>query len=174
MSRIGLSSIQGALLADPILGYQSQLSIYTIPGGGDGQGLSIRTRVSSIPGLKFDDVLVHLHGVELKFAGMPKYSHSLKLTVLETRDLVTRTALVNWMNTARNLKATTGSYKSQYATTATLEIYDDAENVIQTIIFYGVYPESIDDHGLDGASSAPIEYGINLSYDYWSDSVESE
>ena len=61
MSRIGLSSIQGALLADPILGYQSQLSIYTIPGGGDGQGLSIRTRVSSIPGLKFDDVLVQMY-----------------------------------------------------------------------------------------------------------------
>lgn len=170
MSRIGLKEVTG--LVDPVSQYQFELIIPNVPGGGDGRSLALTCQTSSLPGKSLDDMPSTLHGIDLKFAGRPMYSHTLQAQFLVVRDLKTNDALRDWMNYARSIKNTAGTYKTQYSTQATMLVYDAAQAVVRTITLYGVFPQTIDDQAVDGSSSAPITVSCTFSYDYFFDGNE--
>lgn len=152
-------------LPDPLLSYNFDLIVPIVPGGGDAKGLTIRCKSTSIPGTSVDDVTVSLHGVDLKYAGRQMWSHTLQATYQETRDMLVRFALKQWIEFARNTRQNSGEYKANYATNADLVLYDDAGNPIRTIRLEGFFPQTMDDASLDGASSTPVEISVTFAYD---------
>ncbi len=164
MARVGLSDV--VALPDPLLTYQFEWYIPSIPGGGDGSGLKTRCRTASIPGETKEEVEVTLHGVTLKYAGRTTYTHEITLEFQETRDVYVMTRLRNWLAYSRNILNTTGSYKSQYAATSFLYLYDDTQTVVSTIKLYNSFIKSLQDVNLDGTQSQPLQVSGILSYDY--------
>lgn len=170
MSRIGLKEVTG--LVDPVSQYQFELIIPNVPGGGDGRSIAVTCQTTSLPGKSLDDVTSTLHGIDLKFAGRPMYSHTLQAQFLVVRDMKTNQAIRDWMNYARSIKNTAGTYKTQYSTQATMLVYDAAQAVVRTITLYGFFPQTMDDQAVDGSSSAPVTLSTTFAYDYWMDSDE--
>ncbi len=164
MARVGLADVNS--LPDPILQYQAEWYIPTIPGSGDGKGLKIRCRSFPMPGEQKDEVEVTLHGVTLKYAGRTTYSHDAQLTFIETRDIYVMTRLKGWLAYSRDILNTAGTYKTQYSATSFMYLYDDAENVIATLKLYNSFLKSMDDVSTDGSSSTPLEVNATLSYDW--------
>ena len=162
--RIGLPDI--AALPDPLLQYQAELFVPTIPGSGSGTGLKTRLKTFAIPGEEKEDVEVTLHGVTLKYAGRTTYTHTMSLTFIETRDIYVMTQLKAWLAYSRNILQTQGTYKSQYSTTAYISLYDDTETVVQTIKIFGSFMQSMTEVNLDGSVSSPVEVTAQLYYDY--------
>lgn len=152
-------------LPDPLLSYNFDLIIPVVPGGGDGKGLTVRCKSTSLPGTSVDDVTVSIHGVDLKYAGKQLWTHTLQVQYQETRDMLVSTALKRWIEFARNTRQNTGSYKVNYETTADLVLYDDAVKVIRTIRLEGFFPQTMDDAALDGSSSTPVEISATFFYD---------
>lgn len=152
-------------LPDPLLSYNFDLIIPIVPGGGDGKGLTIRCKSTSIPGTSVEDVTVSLHGIDLKYAGRQMWQHTLSVNYQETRDMTVRFAIKSWIEFARNSRQNTGDYKVNYETVADLVLYDDAAKPIRTIRMDGFFPQNMDDASLDGSSSTPVEMTITFNYD---------
>lgn len=164
MARVGLADINS--LPDPLQSYQMEWYIPTIPGAGDGKGLKIRCRSFPIPGEQKDDVEVTLHGVTLKYAGRTTYSHDMALTFIETRDVYVMTRLKGWLAYSRDIINTAGTYKSQYAATSFIYMYDDALNVVSTVKLFNSFLKTMDDITTDGTASTPLEVNATISYDW--------
>jgi selenophosphate synthase len=165
--RIGFADVSS--LPDPLLQYQFELIIPTIPGQGSGQGLAIRCKTSSLPGKQQEDVEVTLHGVTTKYSGRTTFTHDLPATFVETRDMYVRDTLNKWLDFKRDIVNTTGNYKSLYATTALMLVYDDTNKVIRTIKMLNFFIKAFDDTGMDGSASTAVEPNATFSYDLWKD-----
>lgn len=163
MARVGLSNILA--LPDPLLGYQAELYVPTIPGSGAGDGLKTRLKTFSIPGEEKEDVEVTLHGVTTKYAGRTTFTHEMTLQFIETRDIYVMTQLKTWLAYSRNILQTQGTYKIQYATTAFIWLYDDTETIVQTIKVFNAFLKNMQEVSMDGSQSAPVEVSATLSYD---------
>lgn len=167
MARTSLQDLRS--LPDALQAWNFDMVVPNIPGSGDTRSLTIKCMSSSIPGFTLDPVLVGLHGAEIKYAGRQVFTHSLPITSVETRDMSTRDAIRNWMETARRNRDNTGNYKSVYATDVKIYLYDDTGAAVRTIMLYGCYPEGVDDSPLDGSNSAAVTFSWTLSYDYHED-----
>jgi hypothetical protein len=165
MARTGLNDIRS--LPDPFFGYNFDLIIPNVPGGGDARSLTIKCMSTSLPGKSTEDTTVSLHGVDVKYAGREMYTHTLSVVYLETRDLGTHRAISAWLDLQRNARNNTGSYKTEYATEANLQLYDDTGAVIQTIKLDGFFPQNMDDSALDGSNSTPVNIAVTFVYDTW-------
>ena len=164
MARVGLADVNS--LPDPLQQYQAEFYIPSVPGAGDGKGLRTRCRSFPIPGEQKDEVEVTLHGITLKYAGRTMYGHDLQLTFIETRDVYVMTKLKAWLAYSRDIINTAGTYKSQYATSGFVYLYDDTEQVVATIKLFNCFIKTMDDVSLDGTSSTPIEVNATISYDW--------
>jgi hypothetical protein len=164
MARIGLSDI--AALPDPLQSYQFEWFVPSIPGSGDGRGLTLRCNQASIPGETKDEVEVSLHGITLKFAGRTTFTHEVSLQFQETRDLYVIMKLKAWLAYSKDIIATTGAYKAQYSTTSKLYLYDDTQSIIATVNIYNSFIKSMSDVQLDGTQSSAVPVQATLSYDY--------
>lgn len=93
------------------------------------------------------------------------FTHTLEATYLETKDMTTHDALINWIRLARDVRTNTGSNKAAYSTTANLVLYDDANNVVRTYVLDGFFPQTVSDAALDSSSSAPVTISCTFAYD---------
>lgn len=152
-------------LVDPLMLYNFDLIFPTIPGGGNSRGMTVKCMSATLPGMQIDQVTVPLHGVEVNYGGRQIYTKTFTATFLETRDVTTRKAMREWMRFCRNNDTNKGNYKAQYAVDASMILYDDIPNVIQTSKIMGCFPISVDDLQLDGGQSAYAQYNITFSYD---------
>lgn len=162
------SSLDIRSLKDPLLTYNWDLIIPVMPGTPDSRQFTYKAMSATIPGRMLEQVAVNLAAVEVRYAGRENNSHSWAVTLHETRDVGTRDALLRWQAIARNNRANTGSYKSVYAATAQLVLYDDIPSEVRRIVMYGVWPETVDDSSLDRASGA-VSTSVTLSYDDFED-----
>ncbi len=168
MARTSYSDMSG--LPDPVLSYNFDLIIPNIPGGGNTRALTIKCQSSALPGMSLEDVTVSGHGIELKYAGRPVYTHTLSASFWETRDMTTRDALMAWMLLGRNAKQNTGDYKVNYSTLAQTLIYDDTgSNVIRTIQYEGFYCQDLQEIALDGGQSTALQVQATFFYDIFTD-----
>jgi hypothetical protein len=150
------------------MSYQFALFL-NVPSGGDPRALTLRCQNVVLPGISNDEVQVALHGVEVNYNGRPVYPRTFASTFLETRDLPVRDAIRGWIEYARNARNNTGTYKAQYESTGDLVLYDDQNNVIRTIRFYGLFPQMMDEPQMDGSQSTAIMLTTTWKYDYHAD-----
>lgn len=159
-------------LPDPLLQYRWTMVIANVPGGGDGRRLQYQCKTASIPGLSAEKQTVTTHGVDLHYMGREQFGGTFPAQFFETRDLLVYKTFRNWINFARNAKKGTGNFKKDYATTCSLLLIDDTLAIIDTVSMSGFFPVEISESGLDGSSSAPVDFSVQFSFDYSSLSGE--
>lgn len=167
MSRTGLQDI--STLKDPLQTWNFGFIIPNVPGNGNGLALTLRCKSVVIPGMQLEVAELQLRGMQLNFAGRHVYSHTLPVTITEHRDMLSRQSILRWQYKARDFRNNTGSYKTTYATTADIELYDDTGAVIRTIRLYGLFPTQLDDLTTESAATAVAEMSVSFSYDFFRD-----
>lgn len=152
-------------VGDAFQTWNFDLFVPSMPGGGDSRSFSAKIQTTSVPGVTIEPVIVPLHGNELLFAGREVFAHTLEATVLETRDMSTRNAVRRWMSFARSQRKNSGTFKSQYAVTVELVLYDDIPSPVKSIFLESAWPSAIGDLALDGSASTAGSYSVTFSYD---------
>lgn len=164
MARTSLQDLRS--LPDPLQQYNWDIFVPVMPGTPNSRAFTFKAMTTSIPGAMIEKVEVPLHGVQVNYAGRANYSHSLQVTLLETRDNTSRDMLRRWQRLARDWLTNTGSYKDVYSTTVELVLYDDIPTEVKRIKLIGCFPETVDDSQVDGSASAAVQISCTLSYDY--------
>jgi len=164
MPRTSLQQVQS--LADPLQQYNWDIIIPNMPGTADSRTFTYKAQTSSIPGSLLESVPVALHGVELRFAGRRNFSHSLPVTLLETRDAGTRDMMMNWHELARSWINNSGAYKQQYGVPIQMVLYDDLPQEIKQLTLIGGWPENVDDSSVDNSQSGAVMMSVTFSYDF--------
>ena len=163
MARTSLSDVDS--LPDPLLSYNFDLVFPVIPGGGNTRQTTIKCMSTQLPGMQLEQQTAGLHGVEVSYAGRQVYTKTFTATYIETRDATTRKDFKRWMRVARNNRTNRGSYKSQYATTPTLYLYDDLPQIVETNLIRGCFPIDVQDVEMDGGAGTIVQVTITFSYD---------
>ena len=155
-------------LGDPLLQYQFDLMIPNIPGGGNSETMTYRTRSTSIPGRDIEQATLEIHGVAVEHAGRVIYPRTLPVTIAEFRDLAGYTALYGWSKTIRDKDSNGGLAEVYKVPYYDLLLYDAAgQTAVQTFRCFEGWLKDFPDVALDGAGSAPVDVSFNLIYDYW-------
>ncbi len=154
-------------LSDPLMQYNWDLIIPVIPGvSGTERSIVVQSLTTSLPGMTLADVDVIIKGMQIRYAGQRQFAHDLECTYHETRQLIIRDTFLGWIKYARSVDGLTGKYKSAYATTANLILYDDTGAEIRNVPFVGFYPKVVADTGLDGTQAgASVQVSVTFSYD---------
>jgi hypothetical protein len=155
----------GIGLVDPLLQFNFDLIIPNMPGtsGYDAREFKTKIMTTSIPGRAIEPVEIALHGSTYDTAGRVQYTRTLPFEMLETRDLKSRKALLEWHRFTRD-DSSLGAYYKEYATTVDLRINDDKDNVSRIIRLYKCWLESFEDVSLDGGASAAAQVSGSLRY----------
>lgn len=164
MARTSLQDVAG--LPDPLLSYNFDLIFPSIPGGGSTRAMTVKCMSTALPGMQLEQQTASLHGVEINYAGRQIWTKTFQATFIETRDGGTRAAIRRWIEFARNNKANSGNYKSQYGVDAVMLLYDDIPNVINTTKIVGCFPTQLDDVNMDGAQGTIVQVSVTFSYDW--------
>ena len=165
MGRTSVQDIQST--QDPQMSYNFDIIFPSIPGSGSSAAreLTIKCTATTIPESQIEQVTQDNKTVRLHFAGRRVWSGTWNCTIMESRSNSTRDAIVTWQELARSLEANTGSYKSTYAVSAHLVLYDDLPQVTKRIKMVGLFPTSTGNPNL-GSDSAIVSYDVTFSFDY--------
>ncbi len=164
------SSLQDVLsLSDPATQWNFDLLLPSIPGSADTRDLTFKCMTTDLPGTAIEPVEVPLHGVTLQRAGRRIFTHTLNSTFMETVDYATREKFRRWFETMRSWKTNTGTPSSAYRVSGQIVVYNDLPEVVRTCNITGMWPETMAEIPLDGASSALVTLQIGWRYDFWED-----
>ena len=165
------SSLQDVLsLSDPATQWNFDLLLPAIPGSADTRDLTFKCMTTDLPGTAIEPVEVPLHGVTLQRAGRRIYTHTINATFMETVDYATREKFRRWMESMRSWITNTGTPSAAYRVSAQIVVYNDLPEVVRTCNITGLWPETMAEVPLDGASSALVTLQIGFRYDFWEDS----
>lgn len=168
MARTSLQNVQS--VKDVLQTWNWDIFFPTIPGAADTRPFSYKAISTSLPGFTIEQVPLEAHGVKLHFAGRRVWQGTWDVTLVESRDVSTRSTLVAWAEMARSWKNNSGSYKQDYAVTSELVLYDDLPKEVGNILMLGAWPTVVGDAQLDN-SAGIIQYTVTMSYDYTEDRV---
>jgi hypothetical protein len=164
MARTSLANVQS--IADPATSWEYDLFLPAIPGSADTRQLTYRCQSTALPGAALDPVTVALHGVELRYAGRAIYTHTFESVFMEGSDYATRTAFMNWRESARSWQNNSGTLASAYKVNGQIVVYNSIPNVVKTVNVFGMWPETIADYAMDGTASNLITLTITWNYDF--------
>lgn len=162
MPRTTLQNMMSVL--DPLKTFAWDLVLPRIPGTADTRPITFKCISTSIPGQGLEKVTWEGHGNRLHFTGRRIYDETWEATIIETRDAGTRESVIKWFEVSRSNKNTSGSYKSEYAVTGLLILYDDKNIPVRNIELVGVWVETMPSTQLDN-SSGIIQYNVTFSID---------
>ena len=159
-------------LPDAAQSWNFDLTFPTIPGSGvSAQNLTYKVKSTVIPGSSVEPVKIELHGVAKQEAGRAIYEHTFTAVFLETIDYTTYLAFRGWRDHMRSWKRNSGANSSAYKVRLSLDLYDNAGNIAQTLVLVGAFPQAMTDVNYDGAASTAIEISMTFSFDYIDDGI---
>ena len=162
--RSGLQEVTGIL--DVLQTWNWDVVIPNVPGSnGDTRTLTYKCVSSAIPGSSVEQVKLENKGIQLNFAGRRLWTQTWDATFVESRDSSTRGMMIGWLEMMRSWENNSGSYKSQYAKTVELTLYDDLPQASREIQLINAFPLSMGDVTLDNAAGI-IQYSVSFSYDF--------
>ena len=164
MGRTSLQDVRA--LPDALQQYNWDIIVPSMPGTPNSRAFTIKAITTSIPGAQIEPTQIQLHGVTVKEAGIAKWTNTLPITMLETRDNSTRDMIRRWQRMARDPLTNTGSYKSIYQTTIEMLLYDDVPQVTKRLRLVGCFPENLDDASVDSGQSGAVQFNVTMSFDY--------
>ncbi len=159
-------------LPDAAQSWNFDLLFSQIPGSNiSPENLTFKVKTTNIPGSSIEPVKIELHGVAKQEAGRAIYEHTFTAVFMETIDYTTYLAFRQWRDYMRSWKKNSGTNSSAYKVRLELDMYDNAGNVMQTIVLVGSFPTAMTEIPLDGAQSTVLDVSMTFSFDYIDDGV---
>lgn len=168
MPKPTLGQIESAVL-DPMLSDNYQFLIPNLPAGVSdvSNQLLMLCRTATKPGITTNAVEVQLYGHTLEYAGNLTFAHDLTIEYVENRQAQISKILDDWSSLIRRFTTQHGAFKSEYAVTAYLDIFDQKGNVVRKYHIFGVWPSQVPDISFDGQASNIVSLSVTFKYDYW-------
>lgn len=168
MGKPTLGQLEAAVL-DPLYSDNYQFLIPNLPAGvsDSTNSLLMLCRTATKPGVTVNAVEVQLYGHTLEYASNVMFGHDLSIDYVENRQARISSILETWASMIRKFGTQHGAFKSEYAVTAYLDLFDQKGNTIRKYHIFGVWPSSIPDLSMDGQSSNPISVNVTFKYDHW-------
>jgi hypothetical protein len=165
MARVQLQEFQN--LPDILSSEHFSFNLGTIPGIGDSYSLLLKCLDCNIPGFSTESFDVMLHGMQRAFRGRRMYPRTLAVNFVEDSTMATLNALRSWMEqiVGTNSNTSIGGI-AQYGVNATLTIYDQAGNDIDSINFINCFVQDVPDVQVTGESSTLMRVAATFKYDY--------
>jgi len=165
MPRITLSEVQS--LPDILSTEHYVFNLGDIPGVGDSYPLAIKCVDANIPGFSTESYEVPLHGTVRRFRGRKMYPRSLAVTFIEDSTLHTLLTLRQWMEQIVGSESQTSiGGVADYSTLATLTLFDQAGNEVNSLEFINCFVQDVPDTQVTGESSTAMRITATFSYDY--------
>lgn len=166
MPKVTLTDVVG--LPDPMLNDNFELIFPRIPGSNDdGRNFRLQCKSGVKPGMTIQEVEIELFGHKVKHAGRKTFSGTMSVSFVESRDGRIITSLEDWAESVRGTDSQHGTFKEEYAITATLVIYDQTGDAALTYTIYGVWPTEVPEYTFDGSGGSNITADCTFSYDYY-------
>jgi len=154
-------------LLDPLTLWNWDLFLPRTPVGGDVKSLVVKMQTSEIPEIMIVSNTTELKGVKVKHKSKREWKQTLDSTIIETRDLGTRSILAYWAEMMHSPQNNSGSYKSEYAIDgAEMLLYDEKPQIVRRFSFAGWYPEHVGSVNLS-AEATGVVFPVTWSYDYF-------
>lgn len=156
-------------LPDVLLTDHFDLNIAAPPGGADGQSLLIRNMTASLPGRSNSIIGVTLHRHKVNYAGRRTYPGSFQASFVDSSDTLVLDGLRAWQDQITDQATGLPAPKSNYATTATVTIYNANNMAVEQRTYYGLWISAISDISLTGGegSGSSVQVSVTFTYDYW-------
>jgi hypothetical protein len=165
MPRITLTQIQS--LPDLLSSEHFTFNLGEIPNVGDGLQLMLKCVDCNIPGFSTEAFDVMLHGVQRSFRGRKMYPRTLACTYVEDSTMDTLNTLRSWMEQVVGTDSNTSvGGILDYSVPATLTIFDQAGNDIDSMDFINCYVQDVPDVQVTGESSTLMRVTATFKYDY--------
>jgi hypothetical protein len=145
----------------------NQYFVVKIPTIGDFETMTALARTASLPAFTVNTLDVPFRGLAMKIADKPTFPE-WSVTFLCDQAHTVRHAFLKWMSksyqvqTLRN--AAHGQYKVDGASVSQLAYNGE---ITSTAIFYGLFPSSVGEIGLDQAGGTVQTVAVNFAYDYY-------
>lgn len=165
MSKVNLNELVG--LPDPLLSDMFEFVIGTIPGGADPNPLRILCQQVTLPAKQVEAVEVALGGSTFVHAGRSIFTHDLSVTFVENRKMDIFNSLNGWNNFVRDHRTQTGNYKEKYATSATLNVFDQMGKVVKSFEYFYLWISQTPEYQFDGSGSNAMTVSATFQYDWW-------
>lgn len=171
MARISLDRVRA--LPDIISTTEFELILGNIPNWGQDRDLIVKCQQAVYPGTGNEAYEVPLAGYSMYFRGRKTYPRQLSLTFVEDRFLKTTNAFNNWLEYIVGTNSgTSAAYKRGADSGYSLDdvqllTYDPTGHKIDTVHFFGVFPQDKPDVQYDGSSSQLYSVSVTLVYDYY-------
>ena len=167
MSATTLQNFMSVL--DPQKTFKWEVVIPNMPGVTDSRQFTYKALSTTIPGSSINQIKVEAHGVALHFSGRRVWTGTWNVTLVEDRLNNTRDGIWSWLERVRSWKDNSGSYKSQYAVPAELNLLDDANLTMRTIKLVNIWPTQLSEPSADQSDDV-IKYDVTFSYDFTDES----
>ena len=162
-------SLQNFLsLTDPQMTYNWSVSIPRIPGVSDSRQITLRATSTSLPGTSIEAAQYEAHGLRLQKSGRRRYEDTWELTLIETRDSMTRSMILAWFELTQSWENNVGAYKADCAVPVELSLYDDMAKIVRSIQLVNAWPSNLGQVALS-QSNEVMQYQMTLSFDYFKD-----
>lgn len=152
---------------DPMLNDNFDLTFTRVPGGGDGRQLRVQCKSGIKPGMSVQQAEVELFGHKTLHAARKTFSNSMSISWHESYDAAINLALEAWSETCRSTDTQSGTFKSEYAVTAVLTIYDQMNREAVSYNIYNCWPTEVPDAQFDGAGGTAMTVDATFAYDYY-------
>lgn len=155
MGKVTLSEMKS--VGDPLLSDSFELVVPNLPTGLNSEGgrwMRLQCKTVNKPGMTIEEVLQEAHGHTLRYAGRKTFSGTITVEFFENADMRSHKLLEDWMNIERTTEEQRGLFKSEYAVTAYLNIFDNKGNTTETYEIHGFWCKSVQDLSFDGMAQA--------------------
>lgn len=163
MSRISFTQVASLPDTADVIAYE--MNFGSIPGVGNSNGLTLRSKDTNIPGISNESFASTLHGHTRNFRGRGMWPGTWSTTFVETVDGYILSTLRAWHEMV--VGSTSGNsqgYLSEYSVTAQLIVYDTAGKPFKRMTIEEVFPQDIPDVQLSGEASAAMNIPVTWKY----------
>lgn len=135
-----------------------------IPAVGDGEPLTLRHGTVSLPPIDVAQIIVHLFGWPVAFAGRRALTNSFSVDFVETTGAPMIKNLTLWSDVCSGIKTAGGSMKAEYAIDCEFTVKDTVGDASVKFKLLNVWPKTVDLPEF-GEESAGMHIHCEFSFD---------
>jgi len=130
------------------------------------RALNYRCEAANLPGRTVATTEQKTYGPIEKFPYLSTYN-DIDLTFIVDGDMNQKVFFDAWINYLNPTLSNNFRYKGDYATTLTINQYDQSNNLTYTVALYDAYPISMNQLDLDWSNDGYHKLSITFAYTYW-------
>ena len=130
------------------------------------RALNYRCETANLPGRTVATMEQKTYGPIEKYPYLSTYN-DIDLTFIVDGDMNQKVFFDAWINYLNPTLSNNFRYKGDYATTLTINQYDQSNNLTYTVALYDAYPISMNQLDLDWSNDGYHKLSITFAYTYW-------